>query len=99
MNDRHLNQIETLKEFISNCLDDYSYTNDYDFKYKEDDEEVDVTLLVRLPSNNDEMDRHIRIYFRITEELIELNSYEDVYEEMDYDNYKELIWKHLFFEK
>ena len=104
MNERQLEKLEELKEWLSNTLGSYGYTDKYSLETRNTKEgyaevEVKVVLSVYNQEKRDYEDKDIYLRFEIYEDKIKINEYEDIFEDMDYSNYSELIWRKMFFEK
>jgi hypothetical protein len=103
MNERQLEKLEEIKNWLSHTLGNYSYTDKYSIETKDEDDYTEVNVKVIISVYNKELmnweDKEIHIQFEIDEEEIRLYSYEDSYDIVDYSNYEVLIWRKMFFEK
>jgi len=101
MNERQMEHLEELKRWLTNTIGDYGYTDKYEIETTdhEDYTEAEVTITIPDPSEGPDGEKEVCLNFSIYEDNININKYEDNFEEIDYSNYGELIWRQLFFEK
>lgn len=105
MNERQLEQLNELRERLTNSIGQYGYTEKYSIETEENRGESYATARVTIPISfyNEEFrtrkEKNIYIEFLIFEDRIEIVMNEDVYEPVDCCNFDEWIWRKMFFEK
>ncbi len=99
-----MKKLEELKQWLENTLGEYGFTDEYHVETQDtDDDYIEVTVKVMLRVYNHETRDHdvkeICLGFEVYEDNVNIITHDDSYDEIDYLNYNELIWRQMFFEK